>query len=173
MKASSRCKNCARLVASPGRHSEHARCHRLGSGDTGEQKPKKQHSSPSMITTQVGFTPPLLVGLLPLLQPRPTLSHLLLAEHSLPLLPTASSLLLSSFSVGAIIAEVRVHLFRSTDHYIPRSPPRQPWCHGPPCWLPPQLYSPFPTQFSQCFTRCSSFVLFILSDNYCQYPRRI
>ena len=62
-----------------------------------------------MITTQVGFTPPLLVGLLPLLQPRPTLSGLLLAEHSLPLLPTASSLLLSSFSVGAIIAEVRVH----------------------------------------------------------------
>ena len=64
-----------------------------------------------MITTQVGFTPPLLAGLLPLLQARPTLSRLLLAEHSLPLLPTASSLLLSSFSVGAIIAEVRVHLF--------------------------------------------------------------
>ena len=61
-----------------------------------------------IMTSQVGITPPLLIGLLPFFLPRPTVSQLLLADHHLPLLPTASTLALSTFSVVAVFAEVDI-----------------------------------------------------------------
>lgn len=58
------------------------------------------------VSLLLGLAPCILLALLSLLRPRPSLPSLLAADNSLPLLPTSSTLALTSLSLVSVLGEV-------------------------------------------------------------------